>query len=117
MTGHAADVRRRPTRPGDPVLSVSDGCPVKLEMVSISSRSDGTSSRSTSPMIRAISEAKRCRSRSACTKSTAERKRDIRKKLGQASGTCAFSSSSRLLSVSSSNDAAASAKRIGIRLL
>ena len=40
-------------------VSVSDGCPVKFEIVSISSRSDGTSSRSTSPITRAISAATR----------------------------------------------------------
>ena len=74
-----------------PARSVSDGCPVKLLMVSISSRSDGTSSRSTSEKMRAISPATLRRNRSACTKSTAERKRAWRNRLGQASGTCTLS--------------------------
>ena len=73
-----------------PARSVSDGWPVKLPMVSISSRSDGTSSRSTSPKMRAISPATRRRSRSAWTKSTAERNRASRNRFGHASGTCAF---------------------------
>jgi hypothetical protein len=45
--------------------------------------------------MRAISCATLRRRRSACTKSTAERKRAWRKRLGQASGTCAFSWPSR----------------------
>ena len=46
------------------------------------------------------------RRRSACTKSTAERKRACRNVLGHASGTCIFSWSSLPASVSSSNAAA-----------
>ena len=41
--------------------------------------------------MRAISSATLRRSRSACTKSTAERKRASRKRFGHASGTCTFS--------------------------
>ena len=47
--------------------------PGKVLIVSISSRSDGTSSKSTSEKTRAISCATFRRNRSACTKSTAER--------------------------------------------
>ena len=87
---------------------------MKFEIVSISSRSDGTSSRSTCEKMRAISMATRRRRRSACTKSTADRNRAWRNRLGQASGTCTFSVLRPPLSVSSSNDAAASPKRMGI---
>ncbi len=73
-----------------PARSVSDGWPVKFDSVSISSRSDGTSSRSTSENTRAISTATRRRKRSAWTKSTADRKRACRNRFGHASGTCAF---------------------------
>ena len=66
---------------------------MKFVMISISSRSEGTSSRSTCENTRAISCATLRRSRSACTKSTAERNRACRNKFGHASGTCAFSSS------------------------
>ncbi len=58
-------------------------------------------------MMRAISWATLRRRRSVCTKSTAERKRDWRKMLGQASGTWAFSWSTWWLRVSSSKAAAA----------
>src|SRR5262249_43048005 len=95
-----------------PARTVSDGWPVWLEIVSISSRSDGTKRRSTSRKRRAISPATIRRMRSAWTKSTAERKRDWRKMFGQASGTCTLSASTPRESVSSSNAAAASAKRI-----
>ena len=61
---------------------------------------------------RTISFATFRRNRSAWTKSTADRKRDWRNRLGQASGTCIFSWSTRRLSVRSSNAAAASANRI-----
>ncbi len=70
-----------------PARNVSEGCPVKLVMVSISSRSEGTRSKSTLEKTRAISMATLRRKRSVCTKSTAERNRDWRKMLGQASGT------------------------------
>jgi DNA-binding transcriptional LysR family regulator len=90
----------------EPVRRVSDGWPVKFEMVSISSRSDGTSSRSTCEKMRAISSATLRRMRSACTKSTADRKRASRNRLGQASGTWAFSWSTRWSSVISSKAAA-----------
>src|SRR5688572_30474496 len=66
---------------------VNEGWPVWLEMVSISSRREGTSKRSTVSKRRAISAATIRRRRSAWTKSTAERKRDWRKMFGQASGT------------------------------
>src|SRR5216684_1131488 len=58
-----------------PARSVSEGWPVLLLMVSISSRSEGTRSRSTWEKRRAISSATLRRKRSAWTKSTAERKR------------------------------------------
>src|SRR5579863_2808654 len=90
----------------------SAGCPVKFVMVSISSRTEGTRSRSTWEKRRAISSATFRRSRSAWTKSTAERNCAWRKIFGQASGTCALSSLRPPLSVSSSNAAAPSAKRI-----
>src|ERR1700742_3480344 len=95
-----------------PARSVSDGCPVKFVIVKISSRSEGTSSRSTSPKIRAISIATLRRMRSACTKSTADKNRACRNKFGQASGTCAFNSFMRRSSVYSSNAAAPSANKI-----
>ena len=49
--------------------------------------------------------------RSACTKSTADRKRACRNKFGHASGTCALSSRRPPLRVSSSNAAAAFGKK------
>ena len=102
--GHAArrrELRQRMRRVGRPVAarlrtstnparSVSDGWPVKLVIVSISSRSDGTSSKSTCESIRAISCATLRRKRSACTKSTAERNRAWRNKVGPRVGTCTF---------------------------
>ena len=112
FVGSGAQSLRASETSTNPARRVSDGCPVKLVMVSISSRSDGTSSRSTCENTRAISFATLRRKRSACTKSTAERKRDWRKVLGQASGTCTLSWFSPPLSVSSSNAAAASANRI-----
>lgn len=48
-----------------PARSVSDGCPVELVIVRISSRSEGTSNRSTWEKMRAISTATLRRSRSA----------------------------------------------------
>src|ERR1039457_6853844 len=48
-----------------PARNVSEGCPVKLVMVSISSRSEGTSNRSTWEKTRAISTATLRRNRSA----------------------------------------------------
>src|SRR5439155_6514451 len=95
-----------------PARRVSEGWPVWLLMVSISSRSEGTSSKSTSEKMRAISWATLRRKRSAWTKSTAERKRDWRNRLGQASGGCTLSWSTAWLRVSSSKAAAPSAKRI-----
>ena len=96
----------------NPARTTSAGCPVKFVIVRISSRSAGTRSTSTFSKMRAISCATMRRRRSACTKSTAERKRDCRKRFGHASGTCIFSWSRPCESVSSSNAAAASAKRI-----
>src|SRR5216684_4397437 len=95
-----------------PARSVSEGWPVWLLMVSISSRSEGTRSRSTSEKMCAISCATLRRKRSAWTKSTAERKRDWRKRLGQASGVWTLSWSMPWVRVSSSKAAAPSAKRI-----
>ncbi len=63
-------------------------------------------------MTRAISTATLRRSRSACTRSTADRKRAWRKVLGHASATCIFSWSSRPSLAHSSKAAAASANRI-----
>src|SRR5579864_6932769 len=107
----AQSLRAFPTST-NPARSTSAGCPVKLVMVNISSRSEGTSSRSTSENSRAISSATLRRNRPACTKSTAERNRACRKIFGHASGTCALSSLSPPLSVSSSKAAAPSANKI-----
>ena len=96
----------------NPARMVKDGCPVKFVITRNSSRSEGTSSRSTSEKIRSISIATLRLSLSACTKSTAERNRDWRNVFGHASGTCIFNSSTLWLSVSSSNAAAASANRM-----
>src|SRR5262245_53789009 len=82
-----------------PARNVSEGCPVKLVMVKISSRKEGTSRRSTSEKTRSISLATWRRRRSACTKSTAERNRAWRNRFGHASGTWAFSWFSPPLSV------------------
>jgi hypothetical protein len=89
--GSGAQSLRASATSTKPARNVSDGCPVKFVIVSISSRSEGTSSRSTYEKIRAISCATLRRSRSACTKSTADRNRAWRKRFGQASGTCALS--------------------------
>src|SRR6185503_20749324 len=75
-----------------PAGKVSDGWPVKLVMTSISSRKEGTSSKSTYENRRAISWATLWRKRSACTKSTADKKRAWRRTFGHASGTCILSS-------------------------
>ena len=80
-------------------------------MTSISSRNDGTSSRSTCEKTRAISWATLRRKRSACTKSTADKKRDWRKMFGHASGTCTLSSLKPPLSVKSSKAAADSGEK------
>ena len=58
-------------------------CLVTFVTVSISSRTEGTSRRSTCEKKRAISSATFRRRRSACTKSTAERKRAWRKMVAQ----------------------------------
>src|SRR5437762_8421546 len=112
LLGSGAQSLRASDTSTKPARSVSEGCPVKLVMVSISSRSDGTSSRSTWEKTRAISLATLRRNRSDWTKSTADRNRDWRKRFGQASGTCTLSWSTWWLSVSSSKAAAASENRI-----
>ena len=91
FAGSGAQSLRASDTSTNPARSVSDGWPVKLVMVSCSSRSDGTSSTSTSRKMRAISSATLRRSRSACTKSTAERKRAWRNRFGHASLTCTLS--------------------------
>src|SRR5262249_42128865 len=73
-----------------PARKVSEGCPVKFVMVSISSRKDGTRSRSPSEKKRAHSFPAFRRQRYVCTKQTAERKRDWRKRCGHASGAWSF---------------------------
>ena len=88
---------------------------MKLPIVSISSRSEGTRSTSTSEKTRSISSATARLKRSAWTKSTAEMNRDWRKVFGQASGVCIFRESIWRLSVSSSKAAADSANRIAFR--
>src|SRR5580704_17197865 len=93
-SGSGAQSLRASETSTKPARRVSDGCPVLFEITSISSRSDGTRSRSTPAKTRAISCATLRRKRSVWTKSTAERNRDWRKTLGHASGTCAFNSSS-----------------------
>src|SRR5467141_4998113 len=115
--GSGAQSERASETSTKPARKVSEGWPVWLLMVSISSRSEGTSNRSTSEKMRAISWATLRRKRSAWTKSTAERKRDWRKRLGQASGVWTLSWSTPWLRVSSSNAAAPSAKRIRLREL
>src|SRR5271163_4042434 len=112
FAGSGAQSLRASETSTNPARSVSEGCPVKLVIVNISSRSDGTSSKSTSEKTRAISSATFRRRRSACTKSTAERNRDCLKVFGHASGTWAFNWSTAWFSVISSNAAAPSANKI-----
>src|SRR5438445_755937 len=89
--GSGAQSERASETSTKPARSVSEGWPVLLLMVSISSRSEGTSSRSTSEKMRAISWQTLRRKRSVWTKSTAERKRAWRKRLGQESCVCILS--------------------------
>src|SRR5206468_12705398 len=91
-----------------PARRAKEGWWVWLEMMSISSRREGTIRRPTVSKRRAISPATILRKRSAWTKSTAERKRDWRKMFGQASGTCILSWSTPRVVVSSSKGATAS---------
>ena len=98
FAGSGAQSLRASETSTKPARSVSDGWPVKLVIVSCSSRSDGTISRSTSLKMRAISSATLRRSRSACTQSTAERNRASRNRFGHASFTCTLSVPSWLLS-------------------
>ena len=118
----AADcLDRAPSRCALPILrtkparNVSEGCPVKLVMVSISSRNEGTRSRSTCEKTRAISMATFRRKRSLCTKSTAERNRDWRKRLGHASGTWTLSWSMPWLKCQILKRCGASANRMTLR--
>src|SRR5207302_11311363 len=78
--GSGAQSERASDTSTKPARSVSDGWPVWLLMESISSRSEGTSNRSTCEEMRAIASATLRRKLSAWTKSTAERKLDGRKR-------------------------------------
>src|SRR5213078_346979 len=113
--GSGAQSERASETSTKPARKVREGWPVWLLIVSISSRREGTSNKSTCEKMRAISCATLRRKRSAWTKSTAERKRDCRNVFGQPSGTCILSSFTRRDRVRSSNAAAASAKRIVLR--
>jgi len=91
LLGSGAQSLRASDTSTNPARKVSEGWPVKFVMVSISSRSEGTKSKSTWEKTRDISSATFRRKRSTCTRSTAERNRDCRKMLGQASGVCTLS--------------------------
>ena len=67
---------------------------MKLVITSIGPASGGPAIRSTSANDVAIACIARRRSRSACTWSTAERKRALRKELGHAAASCQASASS-----------------------
>ena len=97
-----------------PIGRQRQGWPVKLVMTSMGPIWLGPTIASTCAKAASISPITRRRKRSSCTWSTAERKRALRNALGQASGSCHASSSSRPERVSSSNEAAASAWRMAV---